>query len=203
MRPWLVLIALPLTAAPQPENSGLAKLTLLVYDLTAMRSSDLAEGLNQTTRVFRAAGVDLSWTAGSPAAPEAHLLDLSVPTGPHTTPPRHIVARIINKRTPAFPPGALGWSLPAAQAGAHITIFWDEIKRLQAEVGSSVPCLLSYALAHELGHVLLGSIAHAPSGLMRAEWGRPELDRIQHGTLKFSVAEAAMLRARLASLGRE
>jgi hypothetical protein len=133
MRLWLMLIALPLTAAPQSENSGLAKLTLLVYDLTAMRSSDLAEGLNQTTRIFRAAGIDLFWTAGSLAAPDAHLLDLSVPTGPHTTPPRHIVARIINKRTRAFPSGALGLSLPNARVGAHVTLFLEEIQRQQAQ----------------------------------------------------------------------
>jgi hypothetical protein len=197
MRLWLVLIALPLIAAPQPESSGVAKLTLLVYDLTGMRRSDLAEALNQTTRIFRAAGVELSWTAGSPTAPEAHLLDLSVPTATLATPARLIVARIINKRTPAFPSGALGWSLPTAQAGAHVTVFLEEIQRLQPQIGVSVPCLLGYALAHELGHVLMLSSAHSPRGLMRAEWSRAELDRIQHGALKFSEAEAKALRASL------
>jgi hypothetical protein len=203
MKPWLALIALPLIAAPQSEHPEGPKLTLRVYDLAGIRESDLAEALIQTTRVFRAAAIELSWTAGDPVAPEAHLLDFSMPTAKLAAPPQVIVARIINKWNPALPPGTMGWSLPAAQAGAHITIFWDEIRRRQAEVGSSVPCLLGYALAHELGHVLLGSSAHAPRGLMRAEWGRAELDRIQHGALKFSESEAAMLRASLASLGRE
>jgi hypothetical protein len=43
----------------------------------------------------------------------------------------------------------------------------------------------------------MGSSAHAPRGLMRAEWGRTELDRIQHGALKFSESEAAPIRASL------
>jgi len=197
MKPWLALIAFPLIAAPQPEHCGVPTLTLRVYDLAGLRKSDLAEALIQTARIFSAAAVDLSWTAGDPAAPEAHLLDLSVPTTTLAAPSRVIVARIIHERTRGFPPEALGWSLPAAQTGAHVTIFLDEIKRRQAEVGMAVPCLLGYALAHELGHVLMGSSAHAPRGLMRAEWGRTELDRIQHGALKFSESEATAIRTSL------
>jgi hypothetical protein len=184
-------------AAPQPDRSGVAKLTLLVYDLARLRTSELVEALNQTTRIFRAAAVELSWTAGDPATPEAHLVDLSVSRATLAAPPRVIVARIANKRTPAFAPGALGWSLPAAQAGAQVTIFLEEIQRLQAQIGVSVPCLLGYALAHELGHVLMHSSSHAPRGLMRAEWSRAELDRIQHGALRFSETEAKALRASL------
>jgi hypothetical protein len=96
MKPWLALIALPMIAAPQREHSGVAKLTLLVYDLARLRTSELAEALNQTTRIFQAAAVELSWTAGDPATPEAHLVDLSVPRATLAAPPRVIVARIIN-----------------------------------------------------------------------------------------------------------
>src|ERR1051325_3318362 len=110
MRLWLMLAALPLTAAPQPQNSGVVMLTVVIYDLKGMRSSDLVKALNQATRVFRAAGIELSCSTGSLAAPEAHLLGLSVPPGTHATAPRLIVVRIINKRTPAFPPETIGWS---------------------------------------------------------------------------------------------
>jgi hypothetical protein len=41
------------------------------------------------------------------------------------------------------------------------------------------------------------SNSHSPRGLMRAEWSRAELDRIQHGALKFSEAEAKALCASL------
>jgi hypothetical protein len=78
-----------------------------------------------------------------------------------------------------------------------VTLFLDEIQRQQAQTGVSVPCLLGYALAHELGHVLMRSNAHSPRGVMRAEWSRAELDRIQHGALKFSEAEAKALCASL------
>jgi hypothetical protein len=194
MKPWLVLITLPMLPAAQREHSEIPELKLLVYDLAGMRKPDLSEALAQTTRVFQIAAVELSWTAGDPVAPEAHLMDFSVPAGPLAAPPRVIVARITNKRIPPFPPGTLGWALPA---GAHVTIFLDEIKRRQAEVGVSVPYLLAYALAHELGHVLMRSGAHAPRGLMRAEWGRAEFDRIQHGALRFNESEAAAMRTSL------
>jgi len=118
----------------------------------------------------------LSWTAGDPAAPEAHRLDFSVPTATLGAPPPVIVARIINKRTAAFPPGALGWSLPAAQAGAHVTTFLDEIKRRQAEVGVSVPCLLGYALAHETWARF--------DGFKRSCAARPDASRMGQGRVR-------------------
>ena len=61
--------------------------------------------------------------------------------------------------------------------------------------------LAAYALAHEVGHILLRSdpAPHSPQGLMRAEWGFAEYQRISHGALKFTQREAAAMRAALAA----
>jgi hypothetical protein len=53
---------------------------------------------------------------------------------------------------------------------------------------------MGYAMAHELGHFLLGA-GHRPSGLMRAALSKNELDALNHRHLKFNQAkQAAILR---------
>jgi hypothetical protein len=56
--------------------------------------------------------------------------------------------------------------------------------------------MLGYVMAHELGHLLLGP-GHRPRGIMRATWGREELEAIQHRHLKFDDDERAAILRRL------
>jgi hypothetical protein len=58
--------------------------------------------------------------------------------------------------------------------------------------------LMGHAIAHELGHLLLGTSAHARYGLMAGRWRSNELDRAEVGSLQFSPAEAACLQRRVA-----
>jgi hypothetical protein len=52
------------------------------------------------------------------------------------------------------------------------------------------------AMAHEIGHLLLGTSAHASTGLMRAIWSRDELHRHDPADWQFSSVESAtMIRA--------
>ena len=45
--------------------------------------------------------------------------------------------------------------------------------------------MLGSVMAHEIGHLLLGSHAHAISGIMRGHWESGELHQIAMGTLRF------------------
>ena len=53
-------------------------------------------------------------------------------------------------------------------------------------------------MAHELGHLLLGLNSHSVKGLMRARWGRDELQRMGMGTLLFLPEQGKRMRARIA-----
>ncbi len=63
--------------------------------------------------------------------------------------------------------------------------------------------VLASAIAHELGHLLLGSHEHAPAGLMRACWRREEFRQAAQGRLRFSAAELAAIRTRLDAFADE
>jgi hypothetical protein len=65
---------------------------------------------------------------------------------------------------------------------------------LEADPGD----LLGAALAHEVGHLLLGP-AHTATGIMRAHFGLREIQLAGRGELLFSADQAARLREKMRS----
>jgi hypothetical protein len=59
--------------------------------------------------------------------------------------------------------------------------------------------LLGDVLAHEIGHLLLGSNSHSVSGIMSAHWYGDELRRISEATIFFVPSQSRTIRDRLAS----
>jgi hypothetical protein len=75
-------------------------------------------------------------------------------------------------------------------------LFRDRIASVARDSRQDVARLLAYAMAHEIGHLLLPDPAHANVGIMRAGWDGDDLRHIGHRTLAFSVAEVALLGAK-------
>jgi hypothetical protein len=59
--------------------------------------------------------------------------------------------------------------------------------------------LLGWAIAHEIGHLLLNTPEHSTAGLMRADWSRKELQRNVPADWRFLETEAATMRAALSA----
>ena len=56
--------------------------------------------------------------------------------------------------------------------------------------------ILSYAAAHEVGHLLLGDEAHTPQGLMKADWESDEFRAIAQNRFRFSPEQTRELKRR-------
>jgi hypothetical protein len=84
------------------------------------------------------------------------------------------------------------------RAGSVATIYLDRVDALAMESAADPGELLGRAIAHEIGHLLIGSPNHARVGLMRAVWGSGELRRRLPSDWVFSSGEAAELRHQLA-----
>jgi hypothetical protein len=54
-------------------------------------------------------------------------------------------------------------------------------------------------MAHELGHLLLGTNSHSPTGLMRADWRTKDLTDMAQGGLVFSNEQAQKMKAELST----
>jgi hypothetical protein len=58
-------------------------------------------------------------------------------------------------------------------AGFQVTVVYSRVEELVREKEASRPLVLAVAIAHEVGHVLLGQNSHSPTGIMRSLW-KPE-----------------------------
>ena len=59
--------------------------------------------------------------------------------------------------------------------GVLATVFVDRTRGLAGDLRIDHDALLGRTIAHELGHLLLATTAHAKVGLMREAWSREEL----------------------------
>jgi len=137
---------------------------------------------------------------GDPDAEEAHTTDQTSSAFARAMRTRehkvrsYLVVRIGRGMAGHTPAGALGSSLPDAQYGVSATIFEDRIEGLWESNGTDLAVVLGHAIAHELGHVLLGSAEHSSMGIMRAHWGKADFDQAAMGRLGFTAQQAARIR---------
>ena len=62
-----------------------------------------------------------------------------------------------------------------AGVGSLATVYADRVRVMAQRAGVDNAELLGRAMAHEVGHLLLGTNGHAAHGLMRASWSSVDL----------------------------
>jgi hypothetical protein len=164
-----------------------------VYNDVGLSPGLIPELEKVATRIFLQAGVNLEWlSCGLPSASDAQraiCTDSVFPT--------HLHLRLIGH--PVHWHGdALGVSYLAEDGvGFQADVFCDRVTELQSESQVDPTILLGVVAAHELGHLLLGTSSHSPTGLMRGNWHRDDLFRAVKGSLLFSDDQSDHMRAKL------
>ena len=83
------------------------------------------------------------------------------------------------------------------RGGVLMTIDVSTVRSVAGRAFTSISTLLGRAVAHEIGHLLLGSAEHPRLGLMRALWSHDELRGLKPAHWGFSAREAARMRQTL------
>ncbi len=178
------------TAAPLAEESR-QEFTVLVYNYAQVSPQVVIEALDRAKSIFGHAGIEMAWLQRVP----------NQPIPPEKLDRVDYVARILPHARAALGRSALGEALlcGAGQAVCFVNIFLDRVKE-QARQGSlGLDQVLGHAIAHELGHLLLGSNSHFSIGLMKAKWQKEELQRIAKGDLLFRPEQTRLMQANLLS----
>src|SRR5262249_27768297 len=107
-----------------------------------------------------------------------------------------VIIRIIRTPRAITDVEVLGYSHVDAhrRQGTLATVSADRVRELAAALRIDEGTLLGRAITHDLGHLLLGTLEHSETGLMRPAWnttGRRGSD------WSFSSAEATRMRAGL------
>jgi hypothetical protein len=162
------------------------QLVVRVYDSAGVAPSDVERARASVGAILASVGIDPIWRP-------CHASTCSGPVKPH-----EVVLRFVrSSRSSAR--NSLGFSLVdvSQRAGSLGTIYTDRVRALATQAGVEEGELLGRAMAHEIGHMLIGTSEHSRFGLMRAVWVTNELRRDQPSDWVFSGREGAELRQRL------
>ena len=201
MRNTTLIVALLLTLAwSSPRAAAVADADLLdvyvsirTYDITGLTAADRQNTLAVASNILRAAGLEVDWmecegvfvrSAGDPCL---------APLGP-----TDLAVRFVRLPPPPGRDGTLplGYSLvdTRTRSGSLATMYVDRVAGLAVTCGIDLGRLLGRAVAHEIGHLLLGTRDHANTGLMRALWSREAIRGSADGKWLFSPREARGMR---------
>jgi hypothetical protein len=191
----------PASARDHAENApGTISITLRVYDYAHMSRERLLGAEGVATAVLAQAGLEARWVDCPTSQAEwDKYLDC------HSAwQANDFVLKVLPKTmADLLPKGqdALGSTLECSKGAVCSTsIFYHRVNSAFDGGGTaSVPVLLGRAMAHEIGHLLLGENSHAAKGIMRAGWSDQDLTLAARPYLLFTPEQARQMKSRLAA----
>ena len=169
------------------------QVSVSVYDDASVPSETLARAEARAANIFRQVGLDVNWLSCT----AKDNVDCNVGQN-ETTGPDHLVLRIIPTAARETSDTAFGIAyLGSDGSGRYGDVFWERARALQGNSKVDVAFLLGSVMAHEMGHLLLGSNAHAVSGIMRAHWEASDLRGISMNSVLFLPGQGKRMRERV------
>jgi len=172
-------------------DDAAASITVEVRDDAHLSAATLAAATSLAGRTLGKAGIEVRWTSPQTAGAPGASSEIGDPTR------LELAILAPGQPAPVLTHSALGYAVlrtdgtPGTRAGVRM----GEVQRALHDTVASLPQVLGYVIAHELGHLLLGMEGHTQWGLMAADVVGRRLDQAARGTLAFSSDEAERLRA--------
>jgi hypothetical protein len=175
---FIVTLAAYAETSDRTTTKTCAKISVQVAN-AGVPSATLARAQAETSRIFREAGIEIEW--------QTYRVSKSLPGCP---------VRLIVSILPHATAFASGQALGSTGSVVHSLVFWDRIEEL-AQMSGSTDVILGHAMAHEIGHMLLGPASHSSWGIMRPKWSAKDIKAGARGLLNFTHEQAEGLRLEL------
>jgi hypothetical protein len=200
----VMLLALHASAA----ETLWTEITVRMYDATGASADARRASLEIAASIVSAASVELIWricnepagTARRPAFDRVHENPCDRPLAPGELAVRIVRSRTVDEQSRELPLGDALLNNTGTGGGVLATIYLDRVEWMAAQTGVDSGPLLGRAIAHELGHLLMATSAHAANGLMRPIWSRSEIRRRRSKDWTFRTTEIAAIKARASFL---
>jgi hypothetical protein len=167
--------------AGRADAASRPSIVLVVYDQAGVAPATLTRAKLEVGRIVDDAGVDVIWIA--PAAAE-----------PANT---FAIRLLIRRRDVGATVSAMGTAIgDVHESGGTAFVFFDQVLRSAHGGKHDAGSVLAYAMAHEMGHLLLPGPAHAESGIMRPSWDGDDLRHIADGSMQFTPVQQRAIRAK-------
>ena len=180
--------------------SEAAAVAVRTYNYAAVPDLELAAAKSEAENIFDKAGISLEWIdCRVPGTNHGAACTEPVRTG------RDLLLRLVDRRPrdgERIVP--LGESMLDREQRGGVLMTVDLFPVRDVAAGASAPAsqVLGRAVAHEIGHLLLGTAEHPRLGLMRALWSNDELRGLKPAHWGFSPGEATRMRQTLRRVPR-
>ena len=172
------------------ENDDSPAITVLVHNYSQASPAILARAEREAGRIMGVAGLRAVW--------------LECPTGPSTADPNALCQKAaqatdIRLRVLTAPvqtkyeDTVFGFTVHPVLA----TVYYEPtVRRARSDNAEfEIPIILGCVIAHELGHLLLGSNGHSGAGIMRPRWEPRHVRQLMMGTLLFTTEQSMLMQA--------
>jgi hypothetical protein len=160
-----------------------------VINYTAATPATMAKAEYKADQILGEAGLHVIWL-DCPRAQSA-----GITTDPCEQPlkPTEIVLRVLSDhRRRGVQDDAFGFAVPPVLASVY---YGHSVGLARSEgVEFEVSTILACVIAHEIGHLLLGSNSHSDTGIMQGEWGRKQVRQLMWGNLHFTPQQSKLIR---------
>ena len=172
---WLAVVSLtfPMLSsnadAQKASPTGPVGITVRVYNFARIDPRRLERTKNRVSEIFIEAGFEIHWIH-CPRCEEER------PEYPDCTPelsPNDLVLKIMSRidmGQNGFRKAAFGFT-----AGNHIMISTERLDEIAQDSEQTCDRILGLAVAHEIGHALLGDNSHSSQGIMCPRWHSKDL----------------------------
>ena len=170
------------------HNSVPVRIVVRTYALAATKT--FASALSVAADILERAGVHVEWVPCEETAERSATCDSPLNRNERALRVVTLQDRSVGRLR------ALGFALidPQQKTGTMATVYLDRVRWLAQASGTSESILLGRAIAHEIGHLLIGSNRHSATGLMRAVWSRADLEGGQRDQWLFAPADVTAIR---------
>ena len=184
------LLAFPASIFAKEEPT--VNISVLVYNYAGAAPGTLAGAEHQADRILNQAGVRAVWFDCSVKA--GKLDEKSICRSGLGN--QNIVLRLLSRHTPTrVPDFAFGFAVSPGLASVY---YGDAaVMAERQQLRSELPILLGCLMVHEIGHLLLNSYGHSPTGVMQAEWGPTQLQQSLTGLMTFTPAQSRLIREKV------
>jgi hypothetical protein len=201
-----LLVPLTFPAWAETPGNGNSQLTVSVYDDAGVPAAVLIQAEQKAARIFDYAGVNVTWSncssSTNPVDPDALVRVSGLPDSGCSKLewPTNLALRVV-PRSAGSVNDVFGVAFLSAEGtGCYSDVYYDRAINLHVDWNVSLTDILGAVMAHELGHLLLGSNSHTLLGIMRGRWQTEDLRRLAKGGLLFTTEQGLHMHGELSTV---
>ena len=171
------------------ENDPRPTIKIQIYNYSQASPAIMARAEREAGRILGKAGMQAVWLE-CPVGPSP-----PGPLGPCEKAPEATDLRLRVLASPIqnkFQDTVFGFTVHPVLASVYYDYALRRAKSDDAEF--EIPIILGCTIAHELGHLLLGTNSHSNTGIMQPRWEPNQFRQLMMGTLLFTADQSKLMR---------